>query len=429
MNTRQSPQSALALAKSGLRFVDPRTEAHFLAVRLDSQRWFVRAAVLGSMVIWILGGWLIPGQVDDSPQYATLIRVVNLGFFAPMALLGAVTLSRDELPSWLTPTAMIGNGLAGLWLVQLGIFAPDVFTNGIVVGFTVMCMFSGGGLYGLRLVPAAITLLPYTIALQAVLLLFPQDSSTAHLVLYSLIAWMAFLVALTGADGLEVAGRDAYVKDRIIEMERQRADDLLANMLPSSIASRLKSGETAIADECSEVTILFADLVGFTVLSGSMTAPDLVALLNEVFSEFDALATRHGVEKIKTIGDAYMLVAGIPLPRKDHVDAVAAMALEMHAALQTVNASRGTSLDLRIGMHTGAAVAGVIGQSKFAYDLWGDAVNVAARMESHGEPGRIQMSQQSRERLGVRFDVERRGEIEVKGKGVMETYWLVGQRG
>jgi class 3 adenylate cyclase len=207
-----------------------------------------------------------------------------------------------------------------------------------------------------------------------------------------------------------------------IEAERARSDALLRNMLPESIAQQLKDAPHAIAQGHDAVTVLFADIVGFTPLSQTMTPQELVRLLNDVFTAFDAMAQRHGLEKIKTIGDAYMVVGGVPAARADHAAAVAAMALEMRGAIARFH----PGLNLRLGMHTGPAVAGVIGTAKYSYDLWGDTVNTAARMESHSEPGRIQLTAECRAALGERFSVEDRGTVPIKGKGPMQTYWLVG---
>jgi len=178
-----------------------------------------------------------------------------------------------------------------------------------------------------------------------------------------------------------------------LERERARSERLLLNVLPGPIAERLKAGESPIADEFSEATILFADLVGFTELSQRMPPGQLVELLDELFSAFDAIATSHGVEKIKTIGDAYMAVAGLPIPRHDHAAAIAEVALEVFASLEAFNRRRGLGLKMRIGINSGPVIAGVMGKHKFAYDLWGDAVNTASRMESHGVPGRIHVGQ------------------------------------
>jgi class 3 adenylate cyclase len=215
-----------------------------------------------------------------------------------------------------------------------------------------------------------------------------------------------------------------FVRQR--EIEQEKSDRLLLNVLPTKIADRLKRGESTIADHHQTATVLFADIVGFTKLSSGMHPAALVALLNDVFSAFDRLADKHGLEKIKTIGDAYMAVGGLPEARADHASAVAQMALDMKGVL--AGATRGKGLDVRIGIHTGEVVAGVIGVRKFSYDLWGDTVNTASRMESHGAPGQIHVSEAAFVALGDRFVCEDRGVIEVKGKGAMRTYWLRGAR-
>jgi adenylate cyclase len=213
------------------------------------------------------------------------------------------------------------------------------------------------------------------------------------------------------------------------ERQRQRSERLLLNVLPEVIAERLKNGEENIADQFEAVSVLFADIVGFTRLSMEKRTPELIEMLGRIFSEFDGLADRHGLEKIKTIGDAYMVVAGLPEPRADHASAMAEMALDMREAVRAYAAESGESIDIRIGIHSGPVVAGVIGQRKFAYDLWGDTVNVASRMESHGAPGRIQISEETRQLLGDGFVAPARGRIEVKGRGEMDTCWLEGRAG
>jgi class 3 adenylate cyclase len=207
-----------------------------------------------------------------------------------------------------------------------------------------------------------------------------------------------------------------------------RSERLLLNVLPKAIANRLKRDPGTIAEAYDEVTVLFADVVDFTTFA-AQTPPDrVVGVLNEIFSEFDSLATRHGVEKIKTIGDAYMAASGLPDRRPDHAEAMAAMALEMSAAFDRVCRHLGLGLSIRIGMDAGPVVAGVIGRQKFIYDLWGDTVNTASRLESHGVPGRIQVGQALHDRLKDRYDFEARGEIELKGKGRRPAWLLVGPR-
>ncbi|MDJ1176318.1 adenylate/guanylate cyclase domain-containing protein [Roseofilum capinflatum] len=221
------------------------------------------------------------------------------------------------------------------------------------------------------------------------------------------------------------------VEERTADLrrEQEKSETLLLNILPEAIAKQLKQETQAIAEHFESVTILFSDIVGFTSLSSRMAPIHLVTWLNELFSSFDYLAEKHGLEKIKTIGDAYMVVGGLPVPQSNHQVAMAAMALEMQESMQQFCLDNGECLQIRIGIHTGPVVAGVIGVRKFSYDLWGDTVNVASRMESSGMPGKIQVSEQFYERLQDQFEFEERGIISVKGKGKMKTYWLQGTKG
>ena len=213
-----------------------------------------------------------------------------------------------------------------------------------------------------------------------------------------------------------------------LQVEREKSERLLRNILPGSIAERLKRGETTIADDFADATVLFADLVEFTRLASAVSAPRLVRFLNEIFSQFDWLAELHGLEKIKTIGDAYMVAGGLPVPRPDHARAVAAMALDMQKVLARLDSPEGLRCKIRIGISSGPVVAGIIGSKKFTYDLWGDTVNLASRMESLGKVDCIQVSQATYERLRDYYEFEERGPIEVKGKGAMATYFLRGRR-
>jgi adenylate cyclase len=209
-----------------------------------------------------------------------------------------------------------------------------------------------------------------------------------------------------------------------LRIEKERSEALLLNTLPRRIVERMRRGETVIADHIAEGTILFSDLVDFSSLAARLSPPDTVELLGSLFSRFDELAIRHRVEKIKTIGDGYMVAGGLPETRDDHVKAVAEMALSMLEAVAAVSRTTGTPLELRIGIHTGTLVAGVIGTHKFAYDVWGDTVNTAKRMESHGLSGRVHVSGAVRHALGNAFRFERRAPTEIKGKGFMDSYFL-----
>jgi len=222
------------------------------------------------------------------------------------------------------------------------------------------------------------------------------------------------------------ARRATLIAEERLDLAHQRSEDLLLNILPPSIAGRLKAASGTIADGFAEVTVLFADIVGFTTLSAHRPPARIVELLNELFCHFDDLADRLGLEKIKTIGDCYMVASGLPEPRTDHAAAIAEMALQMLRVVRELAVRHGEALDVRIGIHSGPVVAGVIGKRKFVYDLWGDTVNTASRMESHGLPGAIQVSGDCRRLLDGKFKLSLRGEIEVKGKGRMETWLLEG---
>lgn len=213
-----------------------------------------------------------------------------------------------------------------------------------------------------------------------------------------------------------------------LEEEKIKSENLLLNILPEKIAHRLKSSPGTIADGFEYVTVLFSDIVGFTTISERVPPEDLVRLLNEVFSSFDDLVDKYGLEKVKTIGDSYMVAAGIPTFREDHAEAAADFAVEIMKKLGDFVDDEGNCLRMRIGIHTGSMVAGVIGKKKFVYDLWGDSVNTAARMESHGIPGEIQVTHTTYELLRDKFVFEERGPIRIKGKGEMRTYLLKGRK-
>ncbi|MGB6167490.1 MAG: adenylate/guanylate cyclase domain-containing protein [Geitlerinemataceae cyanobacterium] len=230
---------------------------------------------------------------------------------------------------------------------------------------------------------------------------------------------------LTHFIGVQADVSDRVLAEKALRLEKAKSEKLLLNILPQSIAMKLKQDPSSIAEYFEDVTILFADIVGFTPLASRLQPLELVNLLNKIFSTFDRLAEKHGVEKIKTIGDAYMVAGGLPVPRENHAEAIADMALEMQVAIAEFCQQTGENVQIRIGINTGSAIAGVIGIKKFIYDLWGDAVNVASRMESSGLPTKIQVSGATRDRLQDKYILEERGEIYVKGKGEMTTYWLI----
>jgi class 3 adenylate cyclase len=226
-----------------------------------------------------------------------------------------------------------------------------------------------------------------------------------------------------------IAGQLSMIveKGRIYEMvlqSKRESDRLLLNVLPASIATRLKAGETQIADRYAEATIVFADIVGFTELASRAPADTVVGILNRVFSAFDAVCEYHGVEKIKTIGDAYMFASGVPTRRGDHLEAAVQAAIDLQAILQHATTREGAGIQVRIGIASGPVVAGIIGTTKFSYDVWGNTVNLASRMESHGVAGRIQVTDEIREKLKELVEFESRGPIDLKGKGSTDSYLI-----
>ncbi|HET6341927.1 MAG TPA: adenylate/guanylate cyclase domain-containing protein [Gemmatimonadota bacterium] len=242
----------------------------------------------------------------------------------------------------------------------------------------------------------------------------------------------ATLMGLFASYNLERYARIGFWKTALVEEERERSDRLLLNILPAPIASRLKTEPGPLADAFEETSVLFADLVGFTELSSTLSPEELVGFLNSVFTEFDQVARRYGIEKIKTIGDAYMAVAGVPVAQPDHVERMAEAALAMRRCVEhiegaTPNGEGHRPIALRFGIATGPVVAGVVGESKFAYDLWGDTVTTASRMESHGQAGWIQVTEGVYERLHDRYAFRPLGTVPIKGKGEMPTYLLEGR--
>ena len=226
------------------------------------------------------------------------------------------------------------------------------------------------------------------------------------------------------------AMRDTVRAEEVMEAEYDRSEALLANMLPASIAERLKSPERGvIADKFDEASVLFADIVGFTERASSTPPADLVRFLDKLYSAFDALVDKHGLEKIKVSGDSYMVVSGVPRPRPDHVHALADFALDMAAIAAGMTHPLGRSVPMRVGLATGPVVAGVVGSRRFFYDVWGDAVNVASRMESTDSVGQIQVPDEVYERLKDDFVLQERGRISVKGKGIMRTWYLISRKG
>ena len=374
--------------------------------------------VLITVVIWpisivwatlfiVLGSWtgLFAANyfIISVASVALFARTRNTGVFLRIQLLDILispTISMIPLGGFL------GSGAVGLWglLAPLGALVFGGVRSGVRWYVAFVALFLGSGALGT--VVGAIAPVPAWFAN----VILGLNVAVGGTVFFTLLA----LFAKQRQDALGA-----------LRIEHQRAESLLLNILPGSIAERLKASPQTIADQFDAASVLFADVVDFTPRAEQMTPAEVVGTLDRLFSHFDTLAERYDLEKIKTIGDAYMVAAGVPEPRPDHATALANLALDMVSCVEPGGDVGDLGLTLRIGINSGPVVAGVIGRKKFLYDLWGDAVNVASRMESQGTPGRIQITEPTHQLLGAEFDCERRGPVSIKGKGEMETWYLV----
>ena len=337
---------------------------------------------------------------------AIFIRTRNFALFLRIELLDiliAPNLSMIPLGGFITATGV------GVW----GILAPmgALVFGGVQAGIrwyvAFLAVFLGSGVAGEILGTASPLPAWFTTTMLAL------NIAVGGTMVFTLLALFA------------KQRRDALAALRI---EQAKAESLLLNILPRSIAERLKDDSHTIADQFSSASILFADVVDFTPYSEHLSPGEVVGMLDHLFSHFDDLAERYGLEKIKTIGDCYMVAAGVPTPRPDHARALVLMALDMLEAMRTSDEVGHLGLELRIGINSGPVVAGVIGRKRFLYDLWGDAVNTASRMESHGTSGRVQITRATYELIADEFECEPRGPIAVKGKGEMEAWHVLGRR-
>ena len=423
--TAESAESQLSWTG---RFVDATLEQAFRADDLEPLRRFLRFSVgLSSLTFFAFA-------LHDAlvvPHVRGQAWAARFGVFVPVSVLALWLLNSPHLLRF-SQLMMLAYGLSASFIV--------LYIGGIAGG-------SGYFLYTSFAV-AFVTLGPFVARLGVVaqlaytlltLLMFAcVDRALAHCPLRTSLSVASTLLSLGGLGALiayrqEQQARQGFLQRRLIDRqvlavaaEKARAEELLLNVLPSSIAERLKRGQRPIADGFPRVSVLFADIVGFTKMSERVTPVELVDRLNRMFSSFDDLADKLKLEKIKTIGDAYMVAGGLHSHEYDHAQTIAEMALAMQRRALDFSREFGESLSIRIGIHTGPVVAGVIGKRKFIYDVWGDTVNTASRMESHGEPGTVHVTDETRQLLKEMYVLTPRGEIDVKGKGLMRTWFLVG---
>ena len=402
----------------------------------------------------LFGRWIRIGRLPSMPQaearYVVLTNIIALlgvGFslaFAPLLLAAGSGLYaglQAVYAALYLPTFWLNHRrhhfAATTWLVLSSHLAvvSQVLVEG--TGFNVQLFFLLHAILPFLLFPPRHDKVMYALPvlaaadLIAVTVLGPLVPQLGPVISETHLAWLRpiFIVGLffTIAACANYARRATLIAEEALDKAHARSESLLLNILPPAIANRLKAQTGTIADGFAGVTVLFADIVGFTKMSARLPPERVVEMLDGLFCIFDDLADRLGLEKIKTIGDCYMIVGGLPELRADHADAVAEMALAMIDAVHAAGTHIGEPIDVRIGMHSGPVVAGVIGKRKFTYDVWGDTVNVASRMESHGVPGHIQLTSTTQRVLAGKFQMTRRGMIEVKGKGEMETWFLDGR--
>ena len=437
------PLNTVKMKRFTLAFDDVELEREFLAEYTDAMRRQMQRFAFVAVLFCALAAL---GDADTRVGFVS--RAVRYALASPAILLILIV---TRLPT--SPFRRVGQtanvvawtvALAVIPAITLGIirWAPLTSEDDPVA----LCSYGVGGETLILLMAATVSAMRFCHATPAV-------AATVLAYLYTCVLFVerfghpavvpvavtlelgALMFGAATSHQREILSRRIFLQQRQLaeereklEAERTKSESLLRNILPAEIADRLKLDPSHIAEGFSEVTILFADIVGFTDLSARLTPAEVVAMLNRLFTAFDDLAEKYGLEKIKTIGDAYMVVGGLPEARSDHAEAVVAMALGMREVVSAVSKETGYGLQVRIGANSGPVVAGVIGKKKFAYDLWGDAVNTASRMESHGLAGEIQITAATCERVKDTFEMESRGTIHVKGKGDLPTWFVRGRK-
>lgn len=373
---------------------------------------WIAAAVSGAFGIWQVVGGYGMWQIG-------VINIVTAVVFLAIPLL-------RPLGDLVAPLAFIVVAYASIFFITWNIGTDSGLQFYYLVAASVLVLVLGIERIALA---GALAVLG---ALLAVVLQILVPDNVGNQNLWPLMVGFVVSVASSGVLAFATvwyALREIARAEAAMEMEYDRSERLLANMLPASIAERLKDPDRkSIADRYDDASILFADMAGFTERASDTPPCDLVAFLDRVYTALDVLVERHGLEKIKTSGDSYMVVSGVPRPRADHLQALADLALDMASAAAGLVDPQGRAVPVRIGLATGTVVAGVVGSRRFFYDVWGDAVNVASRMESTDQAGRIQVPEDVYERLKDEFELEERGMVTVKGKGLMHTWYLVRRR-
>jgi adenylate cyclase len=413
-----TPTDRLLEART-LRFADASLEAVYQIEGVASVRREARAGAMVSIGLWLVASVLIPATTDVAVAVSTpitlLMAAVNLVALVPIRRMRTLD---DALRLLLVLNVTTGIGLIAL-ATQSNLFER-------YAGPAVMLQSTFALFIARRFL---LTLIAAMVEVGLLTIVAVTRGILGAYVLDLFIVVSAVTVGVGATYVIEEAARTGWYQRRVIEgqgvelaREKEKADHLLRNVLPDRIADRLKEHEATIADAIPVATVLFADLVGFTPLAGRLAPDVVVGMLDHLFGAFDELTERLGLEKIKTIGDAYMAAGGVAAPEADHAERVVRLGFEMLATTRAYAAETGLPLQLRVGVHSGALVAGVIGHRRLSYDLWGDTVNVASRMESHGVIDAVQVTKATLDLLGPTFAATARGPVEVKGKGAIEAF-------
>jgi|GEM_PF-1271123 len=402
-----------------LQFIDQVIEKHYAYCDEERKRNVTIGIILNFMMIVVMGGWLIGLRILDMPELFWLDLVLWIGYVAIFISMLGYGLAFETARFLMLAIAAIIVGMPPIYYgLEAGITYHLVF-----IPLALILFFSRKErkvyfryLFAVIVLYAIVVFWGLT---HGPLFILPEDTSWTFNIV---IALDCLFIALYLSYFFFT--ENTKYKD-LLASEREKSDHLLLSIFPQSIAAQLRNSNQSVADTFDNVTIIFADIVGFTRYASSKTAAELVAMLDEVFSEFDKVVDKYGIEKIKTIGDAYMAVGGLPDPDSRHCQNVALMALEINQVIKDKFREK-YDLQIRIGIHTGKAVAGVIGNKKFSYDLWGDSVNIASRFEASGHPGKIHISEDVKNTLGEEFTYEDCGQVMIKGKGMMKSYFLEG---
>ena len=417
--------ASAAQHRLSFRFLDPELERRYQLHAGVESHGGLRVITGASAILWLAAAFLVPIDMGISRDVATPIAMV-MSAISALTFLGAAHAHTLDRQHAVATVLTAGNGLVILWLASAGGVLPGYGVSAILL------LFAYGFVSRTRFVYAALRSVVIGIGFVIAAVNYPGEGS---LLIDAFILGAAIFGTLLALRLLEQSRRRVFVQDLVIAeqsaalaREKEQSDRLLLNVLPAPISARLREGEHTIADKYPSVSVLFADIVGFTPLVARLSPPEMIEMLGGLFATFDELTGERGLEKIKTIGDAYMVAAGLPEPMEDHAARAVDLGLAMiDAASRIGSPTRGEKCLLRVGIHSGPVVAGVIGSRKFAFDVWGDTVNVASRLEAQGLPNRVHISRATWLLVRDRFDADPRGPLRLRGLGAIQTYAVTGR--